>query len=128
MIKSIRLGCDDLAKGRAFYDATFAALGLPPSSAPEGYPILLYRFPNSPVLILGAALNGEPVTHANGGTILFDAPSKEAVEYWHKAGIENGGLCEGKPEVKPQTGGAFGAYLRDPFGNKLGAYHGLSME
>lgn len=36
-------------------------------------------------------------------------------------------LCEGQPEAKPQARGAFGAYMRDPDGHKLGIYSGLTM-
>jgi catechol 2,3-dioxygenase-like lactoylglutathione lyase family enzyme len=124
---NLRLGCDDLDKARSFYDATFGALGLPPSNAPKEYKILMYRLPGGPNFVVGLTRDGNPATHANGGTILFEADSDEAVAAWHAAGLANGGTCEGKPEPKPQTGGKFGAYLRDPVGNKLAAYHGLSM-
>lgn len=126
-LMSLRVGCNDLDKARAFYDATFGALGLGPSSAPAGYPIALYQLPGGLKYVVGAARDGQPATHANGGTILFDADSDEAVAAWHAAGLANGGTCEGPPEPKPQARGAFGAYLRDPDGNKLGAYHGLQM-
>jgi catechol 2,3-dioxygenase-like lactoylglutathione lyase family enzyme len=124
---NLRLGTNDLEKSRAFYDATFGALGVGPSTAPAGYPILLYRLPGGTNLSLGPARDGNPATHANGGTILFDADSPEQVSAWHEAGLANGGSCEGAPEAKPQARGAFGAYLRDPDGNKLGAYHGLAF-
>lgn len=124
---NIRLGTNDLAKARAFYDATFGALGLPPSSAPADYPIIMYKIPDGPNFAVGRARDGQPATHANGGTILFAADSDEDVAAWHAAGLANGGTCEGPPEPKPQTGGKFGAYLRDPDGNKLAAYHGLSI-
>ncbi|MDE2404311.1 MAG: VOC family protein [Sphingomonadales bacterium] len=126
-LMSLRVGCNDLEKARAFYDATFAALGLGPSGAPAAYPILMYKLPGSPNFVVGAARDGQPATHANGGTILFAADSDAAVAAWHAAGLANGGTCEGVPEAKPQARGAFGAYLRDPDGNKLGAYHGLQM-
>jgi catechol 2,3-dioxygenase-like lactoylglutathione lyase family enzyme len=124
---NLRLGCNDLAKTRAFYDATFAALGVPASATPEEYPIVLYKLPGGPNFALGPARDGQPATHANGGTILFAADSDDEVKAWHAAGLANGGTCEGQPEAKPQARGAFGAYLRDPDGNKLGAYHGLNM-
>lgn len=127
MFLSVRLGTDNKDKAKAFYDATLGTLGVPPSDAPEEYPILVYRVPGGPALILGAARDGHPVTHANGGTILFAAPSEEAVRAWHAAGLANGGTCEGVPEPKVQARGAYGAYLRDPDGNKLGVYHGLQM-
>ena len=126
-LMSLRVGTNDLARARAFYDATFGALGLGPSTAPEGYPIAIYKLPGGTNFVVGAARDGQPATHANGGTILFAGDSDEQVKAWHAAGLANGGTCEGQPEAKPQARGAFGAYLRDPDGNKLAAYHGLQM-
>ncbi|MET0179774.1 MAG: VOC family protein [Novosphingobium sp.] len=124
---SIRFGTNDLARARAFYDATFAALGLAESSVPPEYPIALYQLGGGIKFIVGSARDGQPATHANGGTLLLAADSPEAVAAWHAAGLANGGTSEGEPEAKPQARGAFGAYLRDPDGNKLGAYHGMRV-
>lgn len=124
---NLRLGCTDLEKARAFYDATFGALGLPPSSAPAEYKMIMYPLPGGPNFAVGAPRDGQPACGANGGTILFAADSDEQVAAWHAAGLANGGTSEGDPEAKPQARGAFGAYLRDPDGNKLAAFHGLSL-
>jgi len=125
---NLRLGSNDLARSRAFYDATFGALGLPPCSTPAEYPIVMYKMPDGgPNFAVGPARDGQPATHANGGTVLFAADSDEQVHAWHAAGLANGGTCEGPPEPKPQTGGKVGAYLRDPDGNKLAVYHGLVL-
>lgn len=126
LLKSIRLGSDDLAKTRGFYDATFGALGVAECSTPEQYPIVMWDL-GGVKFLLGPARDGQPCTFANGGTIIFEAPSEDAVKAWHAAGMAHGGTSEGDPEVKPQARGAFGAYLRDPDGNKLGAYFGLQM-
>ncbi|PEQ13554.1 lactoylglutathione lyase [Novosphingobium sp. PC22D] len=127
LLKSIRLGSNDLDKTKAFYDATFGALGVGPSSAPPEYPIAMYSLPGGTKFVCGPARDGKPCTHANGGTIIFEAQSEDEVKAWHAAGLANGGASEGDPEPKPQARGAFGAYLRDPDGNKLGAYYGLEM-
>ena len=122
---SIRFGTNDLAGARAFYDATFAALGIAKSATPPEYPIALYQLPGGIKFIVGPARDGQPATPANGGTVLFAAASPDAVSAWHAAGLAHGGTSEGQPEPKPQARGAFGAYLRDPDGNKLGVYHGM---
>lgn len=127
MLKSLRFGSNDLARSRAFYDATFAALGVSPSATPGEYPLIMYNLPCGTRFLCGPARDGEPATAANGGTAIFEAQSDGAVAAWHAAGLANGGVCAGPPEAKPQARGAFGAYLRDPDGNKIGAYCGLSM-
>ncbi len=68
-------------------------------------------------------INGDAATFANGGTIGFAAPNKDAVDAFHAAGLANGGTCEGLPGKRPQApGNAYGAYLRDPTGNKICAF------
>src|SRR5688500_17210350 len=42
---NIRFGTNDLAKARAFYDATFGALGVAPTPMPANYPIAMYKLP-----------------------------------------------------------------------------------
>lgn len=126
-ILSIRFGTNDVHRARAFYDAVLGTLGIGPTSVPAEYPMVLYKIPGGPSLLLGPARDGQPATHANGGTLIFAAESDDAVRAWHAAGLANGGTSEGDPETKPQARGAFGAYLRDPDGNKLGAYHGLAL-
>ena len=124
---NLRVGCNDMGKARAFYDATFGALGLPPSASPADYPILMYKLPGGPNFAVGPARDKNPATHANGGTILFLADSEADVAAWHAAGLANGGSCEGQPEPKPQAPGSYGAYLRDPDGNKLAAFYNLNI-
>ena len=126
-LMSIRLGTSDTKKARTFYDSTFAALGADPTPSPEDAKTLVYRHPGSPVFMIGTPRDGEPACHANGGTILFSADSDDAVRAWHAAGLANGGSNEGDAEPKPQVNGLWGAYLRDPDGNKLGCFHGLSF-
>ena len=77
---------------------------------------------------LSKPIDNNPACHGNGSTIGFAAESPEAVEAWHKAGLENGGVaCEDPPGVR--EGGSmklYLAYLRDPSGNKVCALHWMS--
>lgn len=121
MFRHLAVGADDPEAARRFYDATFAALGIAQGTT-DAKGRILYRHDGA-LLIVGRPIDGQPATHANGGTIGFAAPSGEAVLAWHRAGLAHGGaLCEGQPEVRisPATGrDVHVAYLRDPAGNKL---------
>ena len=66
-------------------------------------------------------INGEPATHANGGTIGFAVETPEEAHAWHDAGVANGGTAiENPPGIrKGATMELYLAYLRDPDGNKI---------
>ncbi len=118
MFTHVMVGSSDIARSQAFYDATFVALG-----APAGQPFgtrVFYSNGEGPGFGVGVPANGEPACSANGGTIGFRAPDKDSVDAWYAAGIANGGSDEGAPGPRPGVpGNAYGAYLRDPDGNKL---------
>ena len=125
LFRHMVLGADDPEAARAFYDATFAAIGVGPGTGdPNGR--FIYRHEGQ-LFIVGQPIDGEKATHANGGTLGFFAPSSQAVYAWHAAGLAHGGsLCEGQPKdrVSPATGlPVTVAYLRDPTGNKLCAVY-----
>ena len=83
--------------------------------------ILLYG-KDAPALLVTRPRDGKPATFANGGTVGFVAPSRDAVHQFHAAGTANGGTCEGPPGPRTFTPTAYAAYLRDPDGNKLCTY------
>ncbi|MBX3593492.1 VOC family protein [Sphingomonas sp.] len=123
MFTHIMVGASDVERSRAFYDATMGALGYDPAQAPAGAGRLFYGGFGTGALGVGHPANGAPASFANGGTIGLAAPDKDAVDAWHVAGIANGGTDEGAPGVRPNAPGrAYGAYLRDPDGNKLCAF------
>ncbi|BBC71832.1 glyoxalase [Altererythrobacter sp. B11] len=125
MFRHVALGADDPEQARRFYDATFAAIGIGPGEA-DAKGRFIYR-QGAGLFIIGKPIDGQKATHANGGTLGFFAPSREALMAWHEAGLAHGGArCEGDPEhrVSPATGRAvWVAYLRDPTGNKLCAVY-----
>jgi lactoylglutathione lyase len=52
--------------------------------------------------------------------IALMAPSREAVDRAHALALEHGGSCDGAPGLRPQYhANYYGAYVRDPEGNKL---------
>ena len=118
MFTHIVVGSNDLAKSKAFYDALFAAMG--GNAGAEMGNRLVYMH-NGANFMVTPPINGQPATHANGGTIGFAMTSSEQTDDWHTAGIANGGTtCEDPPGMR-DLGFAklYLAYLRDPDGNKL---------
>ena len=123
MYSHMMVGSNDIARSRKFYDSLFGAMGAKPGIQDDkGRLIYLH---NGGIFMVSPPINGEPATHANGGTIGFQMADPQQADAWHKAGVESGGTsCEDPPGVRE---GGFGklylAYLRDPDGNKLCALH-----
>ena len=114
------LGTNNLEKANKFYDAALGALGVKNLGA-MGENATLYGA-EGPEFLVTKPANGQAACHANGGTIGFHAPSRDAVHDFHAAGIANGGTDEGQPGPRAFTPTAYAAYLRDPDGNKICAY------
>lgn len=127
MFTHVMVGTNDPKKALAFYDATFAAIERPCAIRMEDR--AFYGSGEEGMFAVGPPANGEAATYANGGTIGFRAKDASAVDNWHKAGLEQGGSDEGLPGERPFEGVRYyGAYLRDPDGNKLCAYTILTEE
>ena len=118
MFTHVMIGSNDLERAKAFYDATFTALGGTPGKI-DDRGRLVYIHSGSRLMVT-KPIDGKPATAANGGTIGIVAPSPDQVQAWHDAGAANGGTSiESPPSLRPN--GSFVAYLRDPDGNKLTA-------
>lgn len=120
MYTHVMVGTNQPAKALDFYDATFAALDIPGQRMDER---AFYGTQEDGMFGVGRPRDGETATQANGGTIGFKAKDTAAVDAWHKAGLEQGGTCEGPPGERPfGAQPLYGAYLRDLDGNKLCAF------
>jgi catechol 2,3-dioxygenase-like lactoylglutathione lyase family enzyme len=61
-------------------------------------------------------------TPGNGNHIALLAPSRDAVRAFHATALANGGSDEGAPALRPHChANYYGAYARDPDGNKIQA-------
>ncbi|MCB2087379.1 MAG: VOC family protein [Sphingomonadaceae bacterium] len=113
------VGSNDIPRSKKFYDALFTAIG-GNEAVMDDKNRLVYMH-NGGIFIVTPPIDGQPATHANGGTIGFAMETTEQADAWHAAGVANGGTAiEDPPGVRE---GGFGnlylAYLRDPDGNKL---------
>ena len=122
MFSHVMVGCADLDRSKAFYDAVLGTLGVSP-----GVVVRHRIFWRTPTGVFSASLpiNGEPATVGNGSTLGFACQSPEQVDAWHAAGLAHGGRrCEDPPGVREGAAGRlYLAYLRDPDGNKICALH-----
>ena len=116
----VMLGAKDIESSRRFYDAALGALGID-NMGKAGENAYLYG-KAAPEFVVTLPVNGEPACHANGGTLGFVAESRAQVRAFHDAGIANGGTDEGAAGPRPAIPNAYGAYLRDPVGNKICAF------
>ncbi|HEY1707329.1 MAG TPA: VOC family protein [Rhizomicrobium sp.] len=118
MFSHIMIGTNDLDRAKKFYDAALGTLGVPPAMVDNHR--IFYITPTG-VFSVSLPINGEPATHANGGTIGFACNSSDQANAWHAAGLANGGTtCEDPPGVREGgMGKMYLAYMRDPDGNKL---------
>jgi catechol 2,3-dioxygenase-like lactoylglutathione lyase family enzyme len=114
----IVIGANDLEKARSFYDRV-----LEPLAVKRLLDLETASFWGSatPELMVTKPINGKPATAGNGSTVSFMAPSRAAVADFHNRALEAGGQSEGAPGPRPMAPTAYGAYIRDPDGNKLAA-------
>jgi catechol 2,3-dioxygenase-like lactoylglutathione lyase family enzyme len=73
-----------------------------------------------PLLLIGAPHDGAPATVGNGAMTALLARERACVDAAHAAALAHGGRCEGPPGLRPEYHAHYyGAYFRDPDGNKL---------
>ena len=113
------VGTDDIETSRTFFDPVLGALGLKRLLDMERASAW---GADTPQLLVTKPLDGCPATRANGGVTGLTAPSREAVDAFHAAALANGGACDGPPGPRSFAPHAYGAYIRDPVGNKFCAF------
>jgi len=128
MFSHVTVGCRDIERAAAFYDAVLSPLGLqrrvvtPDGGAPSACWIGLTQ--PLPRFYVYVPFDGQPASAGNGSMVAFSAPSVAAVDAAYAAGLAANGSDEGKPGPRPRYGaGYYGAYLRDPDGNKIHVVH-----
>ncbi len=128
MFSHIQLGTRDLDRLAGFYDAVLAPLGLVrmPEEDDGGPAGVIWQRPGSrwPQFVVQYPFNGLPASWGNGVQVSFAAPSRDAVDAAWRAAMENGGSDEGAPGIRAHYWpDYYGAYCRDPEGNKLCFVH-----
>lgn len=120
MFSHVMLGANDIEASKRFYDAVLGALGHAPGNMDDKG--RCFYMTSTGVFAITPPINGEPATGGNGSTIGFLAPSPEAADAFHAAGVANGGTSIEDPPGERDSG-LYLAYLRDPAGNKICALY-----
>lgn len=122
MFSHVFIGISDLDRALAFYEPLMAVLGLQRrfvdrdrswagwQSAPGPRPLFL----------IGRPFDGQAPRPGNGPMTAFLATSRDRVDQAYLIALQGGGRCEGVPGLRPEYHAHYyGAYFRDPDGNKL---------
>jgi lactoylglutathione lyase len=116
------VGTADFERALRFYDPLMAALGLAPRFVDRDRPWAGWQRPGSarPLFLLGAPHDRHPHHPGNGQMVAVLASSRPVVRQAHAVALAHGGCCEGPPGLRPEYHpDYYGAYFRDPDGNKL---------
>ena len=120
MFSHITVGSNDIARAKAFYENLTRPLGLVCRADYPGNAAGFGPADGRPQLWIVTPLDKNPATVGNGLTVGLDAPDRASVDAAYKAGMQSGGKDEGAPGLRTHYHpNYYGAYLRDPDGNKV---------
>ncbi|HUO88239.1 MAG TPA: VOC family protein [Rhizomicrobium sp.] len=123
MIGYVTIGANDSEASGRFYDAVMEAIGNERKFADGGWIGYGPKGKDEHCVYVCPPFNKEPATFGNGMMIAFKTDASQKVDAAHRAGLANGGSDEGKPGYRPpEKQSWYGAYLRDPTGNKIAIY------
>lgn len=121
MYSHVTLGTNDMARAEIFYDAVMAALGHPTLFKFPGA-TLAYGTPTGPKLFIVHPFDKGEARPGNGVHAAFKVDTRASVDAFHAAALAHGGTDEGAPGLRPHYHpNYYGAYVRDPDGNKIQA-------
>lgn len=120
MFSHITLGTNDWAAARPFWIAVMAELGHPVLFEYDGG--IAFGKPTGPKTFVGKPYDGHAARAGNGVHIAYITASRAVVDAFYCAALANGGTDEGPPGPRPHYHpNYYGAYVRDPDGNKIQA-------
>jgi catechol 2,3-dioxygenase-like lactoylglutathione lyase family enzyme len=120
MLGYVTIGAKDSEVSGKFYDAFFGAFGNERKFASGGWIGYGAMGSDANNVFVCPPHNGQPATFGNGSMFAFTAKTQDEVKAAYKAGLAAGGSDEGGPGFRPpEKQEWYGAYLRDPTGNKV---------
>lgn len=118
----VTIGAHDVEQALPFFDKVFGAFGYE-RGEPDGGWAFYGPKGGAPSVGICKPHDGQPARGGNGIMIAFKADDQDQVRAAHAAALSAGGTDEGAPGFRPPEGNSFyGAYFRDPVGNKYCVY------
>lgn len=125
MIGYATVGTNDIDRAKAYYDALFGSIGAGRiMEFPEnGFTMYGTGF-DRPGVAVTRPYDGKAATVGNGTMVAIVMDSRDKVDAFHAKALELGGSDEGGPGLRSPEGDQafYGAYFRDPDGNKFCAF------
>lgn len=121
MIGYVTIGVSNMEKAKIFYGKLLENLGAKVLLDIDRVAFIGTSMA-SPMLAICTPFDGKPNHPGNGNMVAIPPGSKEAVDIYYKKAIELGATCDGEPGQRIPNQ-FYGAYVRDPDGNKLAFFH-----
>ncbi|MDT7838182.1 VOC family protein [Aquabacterium sp. OR-4] len=122
MFSHIFVGASDFERALSFYRPLMDALGVQARFCDDTKPWAGWQSAPDPrpLFLIGRPFDGQAHAPGNGQMVAFAAGDRATVNRAHAAALAHGGRCEGAPGLRPHYHAHYyGAYFRDPDGNKL---------
>ena len=124
MIGYVMIGTNDLDQGARFYDVLLAPLGLVQVARVETYAAYAPKAAKDAIeFYITTPFDQGPATPGNGTMVALAAPTMQALEQFHRLGLQNGGSDEGAPGPREEGSDICYADIRDTDGNEICAFY-----
>lgn len=122
MFSHVIVGVTYFDRAFAFYGAVLSCLGLEERFCDRSRPWAGWQRKGEvrPLFLIGRPFDQEPHDQGNGQMTAFLADNRALVDVVYNTALANGGVSDGAPGLRPEYHeNYYGAYFRDPDGNKL---------
>ena len=120
MIGYITLGTNDFEAAKTFYSGLLGEFGAKPFFGSDR--IQFYSVgPGQSMVAVCKPYDGEEHHPGNGQMLALPGGSAEGVDKLYAKAVELGATCDGEPGQRLPV--FYGAYVRDPDGNKICFFH-----
>ena len=122
MFSHIFVGVTDFERALKFYTPVMQALEIEPRFCEPAKPWAGWHGEGGsrPYFVIGKPQDGQPHRAGNGQMVAFIAKDRQTVRATYDTALRHGGTSEGPPGIRPEYHeNYYGAYFRDPEGNKV---------